>query len=107
MQTFQVQRADLLGLRLNTAPAPSLGVRSLILAECNKCRAFMMSGAHLPSQLSGRIAWELSLVVAGGLRILDKIEAAGGDIVFQRPTLSGLDYFRLVWRAWVVGFKYP
>ena len=107
MQDFQVQRTDLLGLRLNTAPAPSRAVRSLILAECIQCRSLMMSGAHLPSQLRGRIAWELSLVVAGGLRILDKIEAADGDIVFQRPTLSRFDYFRLVWRAWVVGFKYP
>jgi squalene synthase HpnC len=107
MQDFQVQRTDLLGLRLNTAPAPSRAVRSLILAECIQCRSLMMSGAHLPAQLRGRIAWELSLVVAGGLRILDKIEAADGDIVFQRPTLSRLDYFRLMWRAWVVGFKYP
>jgi phytoene synthase len=67
----------------------------------------MRSGAPLPKALGGRIGWELSLVMAGGLRILNKIEAAQGDIVFHRPKLSGLDWPRLAWQAWVVGFHDP
>ncbi len=107
MLHHHVERSEILALRLNTAPAPSPALRALILAECANCRRRMLSGAPLPSQLGGRIGGELSLVIAGGLCILDKIEAAGGDIVFQRPKLSGMDWPRLAWQAWVVGFKYP
>jgi len=107
MHRHHVERSEILGLRLNAAPPPSPALRVLILAECAQCRSRMLSGAHLPAQLGGRMGWELSLVIAGGLRILDKIEAARGDIVFQRPKLFGLDWPRLAWQAWVVGFKYP
>lgn len=107
LRAYQVSPTEILAMRLNTHPAPSQALRDLILAECAKCRTRMLSGAHLPALLGGRIRWELSLVIAGGLRICEKIEAVGGDIVFQRPQLKRLDYFCLAWREWVVGFKLP
>ncbi len=35
----------------------------------------MLAGAPLVHRVPGRAGWELRLVVQGGLRILDKIEA--------------------------------
>jgi hydroxysqualene synthase len=62
-------------------------------------RTLMMQGAPLVHRLAGRSAWELRLVVQGGLRILDKIEQLGGATIATRPVLRGSDAPRLLWRA--------
>jgi squalene synthase HpnC len=62
-------------------------------------RELMHSGAPLVHQVPGRAGWELRLVVQGGLRILDKIEAIGFDTLHTRPTLGALDAPVLLWRA--------
>jgi len=96
--------AEVLALRLGSGPAPSPALRGLILEECAQVRARMLAGAGLPAALGGRIGLELGLVVAGGLRILERIEASGADIVHARPQLGAADWPRLAWRAWVRGF---
>jgi hypothetical protein len=48
--------------------------------------------------LPGRAGWELRAVVQGGLRILDRIEAAGFTTAMQRPTLRRRDAPVLLWR---------
>jgi hydroxysqualene synthase len=62
-------------------------------------RALMLSGAPLVHAVPGRAGWELRLVVQGGLRILDKIEAIRFDTLNSRPTLTILDAPLLLWRA--------
>jgi squalene synthase HpnC len=62
-------------------------------------RELMLSGAPLVHAIPGRAGWELRLVVQGGLRILDKIEALGFDTLNTRPTLNAADAPRLLWRA--------
>jgi squalene synthase HpnC len=62
-------------------------------------RELMHAGAPLVHAIPGRAGWELRLVVQGGLRILDKIEALGFDTVRRRPTLGAMDAPRLLWRA--------
>ena len=62
-------------------------------------RELMREGAPLVHRLPGRAGWELRLVVQGGLRILDKIEAQGFDSFSRRPTIGGGDAPRLAWRA--------
>jgi squalene synthase HpnC len=62
-------------------------------------RQLMREGAPLAHALPGRAGWELRFVVQGGLRILDKIEALGGDIFSRRPTLGKADAPLLAWRA--------
>jgi hypothetical protein len=47
----------------------------------------MLKGAPLVHQIPGRAGWELRLVVQGGLRILDKIEAMNYATLNQRPQL--------------------
>ena len=62
-------------------------------------RELMLSGASLVHAVPGRAGWELRLVVQGGLRILDKIEALGFDTLHARPTLAAVDVPPLFWRA--------
>jgi hypothetical protein len=45
------------------------------------------------------MGWELRLVVQGGLRILDKIEALHYATLRQRPTLGRWDFVVMAWRA--------
>jgi phytoene synthase len=64
-----------------------------------RARAMMLEGAPLACRLPGRIGWELRLMVLGGLRILERIEAVGFDVFRHRPTLKRSDWPRLAWRA--------
>jgi len=71
----------------------------LIAKNVRFARAMMQKGAELPLKLPGRAGWELRLVVQGGLRILDKIEAMGCTTWRQRPKLGVWDVPVLIWRA--------
>lgn len=69
-------------------------------------RAMLQSGAPLalamPPETSWRIAWELRLVVQGGLRILERIEAAQYDVFRQRPVLRAWDWCIMLARAFAM-----
>jgi squalene synthase HpnC len=62
-------------------------------------RALMRQGQPLAMNLPGRVGWELRLVVLGGLRILEKIEAMEYRSLAQRPRLHAWDAPLLLWRA--------
>nr|WP_255406768.1 squalene synthase HpnC [Rhodoferax sp. OV413] len=62
-------------------------------------RDLMRSGAPLVHRVPGRAGWELRLVVQGGLRILDKIEALDFATRYQRPTVGARDVPLMLWRA--------
>ena len=88
-----VARADLAALRRTAASD------RLILDCAAQARATMLQGAPLVRRLPGRAGWELRLVVQGGLRILDKVEALGGASLTARPTLRAWDWPRMLARA--------
>ena len=73
--------------------------QDLLAFEVERARALMHSGAPLCRTLPGRIGMELRLIVAGGLRILEKIEAVDFDVFRHRPTLKPLDWPLLLARA--------
>lgn len=73
--------------------------RALMRFEIERARAMMLSGAPLALRLPGRIGWELRLVVQGGLRILERIEAVDYDVFRRRPQLGPADWVRMAWRA--------
>lgn len=73
--------------------------RRLMAFQVRRARELMLRGAPLARALPGRIGWELRLVVAGGLRILERIEAVDYDVFRRRPTLGKLDWPLLGWRA--------
>ena len=67
--------------------------------QVDRARTLMLEGAPLCRTLTGRIGLELRMIVAGGLRILDKIEAVDYDIFRRRPTLKARDLPWMLWRA--------
>lgn len=71
----------------------------LMRFEVARTRALMLQGAPLALRLPGRIGWELRLVVQGGLRILDRIEAAEHDVFRRRPVLGPRDWLAMAWAA--------
>lgn len=73
--------------------------RALMAFEVERARALMLEGAPLALQVRGRLGWELRLIVQGGLRILEKIEAVGYDVFRSRPTLGKRDWLLMCWRA--------
>jgi len=73
--------------------------RSLMKFEVERARALMLSGAPLALRLKGRIGLELRMVIQGGLRILDAIEAAEYDVFLHRPKLTRRDYIGIAWAA--------
>jgi len=75
--------------------------QDLLAFEVERARAMMHSGAPLGRTLPGRIGLELRLIVEGGLRILEKIEAVDYDVFRLRPQLKPLDWPLLLGRALV------
>ena len=59
----------------------------------------MQQGAPLVHQVPGRAGWELRLVVQGGLRILEKVQALGPQALHCRPRLRAWDAPFMLWRA--------
>ena len=89
-----VSRAEL------AAGSDSARSRVLVAALCAWARTLMRQGAPLALRVPGRAGWELRLVVQGGLRILEKIEAMKYATLAHRPTLGVRDLPLLLWRAW-------
>jgi squalene synthase HpnC len=73
--------------------------RSMMKFEVDRTRALLLSGAPLALRLNGRIGFELRMVVQGGLRILDAIEAVEYDVFLHRPKLSRRDWLAIFWAA--------
>jgi squalene synthase HpnC len=90
---FSVAHDDLLARRQTPAAT------QLIASEVRQARALMLQGAALVHRLPGRAGWELRLVVQGGLRILDKIEALDHATLRTRPRLRAWDLPVLLWRS--------
>ena len=76
--------------------------RRLVLASAQWARATMQRGAPLVHRLPGRAGWELRLVVQGGLRILDKVDALQGGSLHTRPRLHAWDWCVMLGRALVM-----
>jgi squalene synthase HpnC len=73
--------------------------QALMREQVDRTRALLNAGAPLARSLGGRPGFELRLVVLGGLRILQRIEAADYDIYTNRPRLGPRDWGLLLWRS--------
>jgi squalene synthase HpnC len=65
---------------------------ALMAFESARARALLESGRPLTRVLPWRLRLEISGVLAGGHRILDGIDATGGDVFRRRPKLSRSDW---------------
>ena len=88
-----VGRTDLLALQ------PTAQITALINDLSRWTRATMLRGAPLVHRVPGRMGWELRLVVQGGLRILDKVDALQGRSLCQRPRIRAWDAPGMLARA--------
>ncbi len=93
MAQFGVKEADL------QASSHAENARLLIASYASNARSRMLNGSQLACRIPGRAGWELRLVVQGGLRILDKIEALHFATWQVRPKLGAWDIPVMVWRA--------
>jgi len=66
--------------------------RTLMKFQVDRARAMMISGKPLGSILTGRIGLEMRMVIAGGLRILSKLENVQYDMFRHRPVLKPYDW---------------
>ena len=88
-----VDRATLAALQ------PTPATTRLLADSARWARTLMEQGAPLVHRLPGRAGWELRLVVQGGLRILDKVDALRGGSLHTRPRLRAWDWCVMLWRA--------
>lgn len=77
----------------------ALAWQAMMREQIQQARELLITGMPLTRELPGRIAFELKLVVHGGLRILERLDQLHYDIFFQRPALEKRDWILLVWRA--------
>jgi phytoene synthase len=56
----------------------------------------MLQGKPLGGILRGRIGMEMRLIIAGGLRILSKIEQVKYDVFNRRPELKKWDWVVII-----------
>ncbi len=80
-RTYGANEADL-GSAMTRAWAQS------IEEAVARTRILFEQGRPLGSALRGRLRYEIRATRLGGLRILDKIESAGFDVLSHRPTLG-------------------
>lgn len=73
--------------------------QSMMQFELTRTRTMLLEGAPLCKKLSGRIGFELRLVVQGGLRIIERLEQVNGDVFRRRPTIGARDWPIMIWRA--------
>jgi phytoene/squalene synthetase len=61
-----------------------------------KARALFLEGLPLRGTLNRRLAVDIDLFSRGGMRVLDKIEALGYDVLAARPSISRTERVRLL-----------
>ena len=71
----------------------------LMAFECERARRMLYSGWPLARDLPGRMGVEIRATIEGGAAILDRIEAARGDVFRHRPVLRASDWLRILARA--------
>lgn len=78
---------------------PDAHWRALIGFEVARARGLLDAGRPLVRALPWRLGLELSAVVAGGRRVLDRIDAVDGDVFARRPVLATGDWVAVAYRA--------
>jgi phytoene/squalene synthetase len=76
------------------------GWRGLMAELIARTRALFERGKPLCDEVGRELRFEMRLTWLGGMSILDRIEASGGDVFHHRPSFGALDKAALAWRAW-------
>jgi phytoene synthase len=73
--------------------------QALLQFQIRRARDMMHSGKPLGTILTGRIGLEMRLIIAGGLRILAKLDDVRYDMFRQRPMLRPLDWVIMLFKS--------
>jgi squalene synthase HpnC len=73
--------------------------RELMDFQVERARAMMRRGAPLGSILTGRIGLEMRMIIAGGNRILRKLQSVNYDMFARRPVLRSYDWVIMLARS--------
>lgn len=73
-------------------------MQDLMSFQVRRARDMLLSGLQLGTILPGRTGFELRMVIAGALRICEKLINNDGN-VFARPRLNKRDWLLMVWHA--------
>jgi squalene synthase HpnC len=65
----------------------------------NRAMQLLQQGKPLGKRLPGRLGFELRMIVAGGERIIHKLQACNGDIFYHRPQLNKWDWVIILLKA--------
>ena len=94
---------DLERLGVGEADRPRALRRALERADAVRdaaTRDLMLSGRRRCTRIAGRAsASSCAWSIQGGLRILERIDARGGDVFRRRPTLRAGDWLAVIWRG--------
>ena len=78
--------------------------RALMKFQVERARELLHQGTPLGSILNGRIGFEMRLIIAGGNRILSKLEKVNYDMFKHRPVLSPYDWLIMLAKSTVFKF---
>jgi len=73
--------------------------QQFMLFNLHRVSALLYAGKPLGRILTGRIGFEMRMIIAGGERIIHKISAVNGDIFRHRPTLKHTDWIVIFFKA--------
>lgn len=73
--------------------------QALMAFETARARAFLDAGRPLLRELPLRLRLEIGAVIAGGRRIVDRIDGVGGDVFRRRPVLGTADWIAVALRT--------
>jgi phytoene/squalene synthetase len=65
--------------------------REVMREIVDKARELFLAGLPLPGMVDRRLAIDLDLFSRGGMRVLDKIEQQGYDVLSSRPAISKVE----------------
>ncbi len=75
-------------------------LRALVAGHIDRTRTMLESGRPLVHKVPVRLGLELRAIIAGGLRILDRLESGGCDPFRHRPKLGWRDAPALLRLSW-------
>ncbi len=93
-------------VRASSADLNDLGRRRMsrewqmaMRAAVGNTRTLFRSGRPVADGVRGRLRWELRATWLGGMRVLERLEAAGYDMFRSRPKLGAADALLIGWRT--------
>jgi squalene synthase HpnC len=81
-------------------------MQALAAYQLRRIEAMMNEGAILGGRLTGRFGLEIRLIIAAGLKVVEKLSHHDGDL-FARPRLGKRDYLQIIRQALFGRFPPP